>query len=412
MNDLVKSEIAQSDILKTDSVKKLRRIRSQLQWLFIVIGITMVIFSYSLLYVNYHDVLLSLSLTTLIAYFVGYLCYHTYHLLFTPIRELLMNSVNSVVQSEQAAEVHSKKAMPQAAELDILYGVFKQWPFPVIIFNAENELVFFNQAMYKSLNSPLCRGMTMEECGFVHIEDQCHHPKLNNEWKVESFSLANNSLRLITASYIRRQLQIVRRESQQDLIRILSHELNNSITPIASLADSILSANDMPREQINSALARIRNRSERLLEFIQAYIQLSKLPEPTPQHFNLKLLIEQNAYEQGVDVIYQGDTQCFADAMLFEQLIINVLKNAKEANPNQCVITVSKTNNGKEQTINIQDNGPGFSNVENAITPLYTTKKQGHGLGLSLCDDIIQLHQGKLTISNTNAGALLSITLP
>jgi signal transduction histidine kinase len=50
--------------------------------------------------------------------------------------------------------------------------------------------------------------------------------------------------------------------------------------------------------------------------------------------------------------------------------------------------------------------------LDNALTPLFTTKKQGHGLGLSLCDDIIQLHQGKLTISNTNAGALLSITLP
>jgi signal transduction histidine kinase len=384
-------------------------------------SLTITALIYFLLYVSYHDVLLSLTLSTLALYFLGYLSYRFHRLFLSSMYQLQMTTgERSINKKSQGVELVSSlnqssesiQSNESVKELDILYGVFKQWPFPVAIFNFDNKLVFFNQAMFESLNSPLCRGMTIDECGFTYLATKCHHPKLDNEWKIDSFSLANNRLRLITASYIRHQLQTVKRESQQDLIRILSHEINNSITPIASLADSILSASNMPQVQVNAMLERIRTRSERLLEFIQAYIQLSKLPEPKLEYFNLKELVLQNAEEQGIELVYQGDAQCFADAMLFEQLIINVLKNAKEANQSQCVITVSKTNNGKEQKINIQDNGPGFYNLDNALTPLYTTKKQGHGLGLSLCDDIVQLHQGRLKINNTKAGALLLITLP
>ena len=391
--------------------KSVRQVNSYIKWLLTITSIVILILTFFLLYVSSEDVLLSLSLSTLVLYIVGYLSYRFYNLLLISIQQL-QNTIDDSHSSINPKHAELSSNLTIATELDILFGVFKQWPFPVSVFNSDNKLVFFNQAMFENLNSPLCRGMGVEECGFTFVGSKCSHPKLDNEWKIDSFSLANNSLRLITASYIRQQLQTIKRESQQDLIRILSHELNNSITPIASLADSILTAVDMPQEQVNVVLERIRSRSERLLEFIQAYISLSKLPTPKPKYFSLKELVFQNANEQGIKATYQGDVQCFADAMLFEQLLINVFKNAKEAKPEHCEITVTTTNIGKDQQINIQDNGPGFYNLDNALTPLYSTKKQGHGLGLSLCDDIIQLHQGKLKINNTKGGALITIPIP
>jgi C4-dicarboxylate-specific signal transduction histidine kinase len=112
-------------------------------------------------------------------------------------------------------------------------------------------------------------------------------------------------------------------------------------------------------------------------------------------------------------VNYQGATWCFADAVLFEQLLLNVLKNAQQAVPaDSACIDIRYVCQQQQQILHIQDHGPGFANPANLFTPFYTTKTDGLGVGLTLCRDIMHLHQGDLQASNTEQGALLTARWP
>ena len=93
-------------------------------------------------------------------------------------------------------------------------------------------------------------------------------------------------------------------------------------------------------------------------------------------------------------------------------LLINVFKNSYEACAEQACITLRCFAQSDMQILQLTDNGPGFANIDNALQPLYTTKKQGNGLGLALCNDIVQKHNGQLQLANTADGAQITIKLP
>ena len=149
-----------------------------------------------------------------------------------------------------------------------------------------------------------------------------------------------------------------------------------------------------------------------VLHFIKAYTELSRLPNAKPYSFNLKTLATLNAKEQHVHLTFAGETSCFADKLLFEQLLINLFKNTYEACQRPAHITLHSFTQGSMQIIQLSDNGPGFANIDNALQPLYTTKKFGSGLGLALCGEIAQRHNGKLQLANTESGAQVTIKLP
>lgn len=302
------------------------------------------------------------------------------------------------------------KPTPQSTHL--IDGLFQHWPHPIALFNEKDQLIFFNQPMYQQLKTPLLRGMSVIECGFSINNRQCSHAKLNQDWQVQRIALSDAKQTLITASYIGHQLQDAKRQTQADLIRILSHELNNSLTPMASMTDTLLSADTLNEPQTRQVLTRIKSRSESLLLFIQAYAELSRLPSAKPQHFDLKTLATLNAVEQNIQLSYVGETHCHADKRLIEQLLINIFKNAYEACSEPAYITLRCFVQGNMQIIQLTDNGPGFANIDNALQPLYTTKKAGNGLGLALCNDIVQKHSGLLQLANTEHGAQITVKLP
>ena len=266
--------------------------------------------------------------------------------------------------------------------------------------------------MYAQLKTPLLRGMTFTECGFSLDNNQCSHAKLNQDWQIQRIALSDAKQTLITASYIGHQLQDAKRQSQADLIRILSHELNNSLTPMASMTDTLMAADELDEIQTRQVLTRIKSRSESLLLFIKAYAELSRLPSAKPQTFDLKALAILNAKEQSVQLNFAGSPSFFADKLLIEQLLINVFKNSYEACAEQACITLRCFAQSDMQILQLTDNGPGFANIDNALQPLYTTKKQGNGLGLALCNDIVQKHNGQLQLANTADGAQITIKLP
>ena len=373
------------------------------------------------------DVLLTATLAICLSYLLIMCIYRLFNAYFSPIAQLqayidakqqgqsnlslgFSGSRSPWAMLGEQIDTLFNKPMPHATHL--IDGLFHHWPHPIAVFNEKDRLIIFNQPMYQQLKMPLLRGMSMAECGFTVKNAQCRHAQLNQDWQVQRIALSDAKQTVITASYIGHQLQNAKRQSQADLIRILSHELNNSITPMASMADTLLSAETLNEKQTRQVLERVKSRSESLLQFIKAYSELSRLPAAKPHDFNLKTLATLNAAEQSIHLNFDGESQCFADKLLIEQLLINLFKNTFEAVNSAPCITLRCFQQANMQILLLTDNGPGFANLDNALQPLYTTKKTGHGLGLALCNDIVQKHSGQLQLANTEHGAQITIKLP
>ena len=204
--------------------------------------------------------------------------------------------------------------------------------------------------------------------------------------------------------------------TQQNLIRVLAHELRNSLTPMASMADTLLNSEAFDEKQVRMVLGRIQVRSNRLLSFIEQYSQLSQLPAPKMTWFDLNDLIEEaNAMMTKRCIInFQGNSQCCADVNQMSQILINLFKNASEAcSKEHCEIDVKVFYQQNNQVIEVTDNGTGFANLDNALTPFYTTKANGSGIGLSLCAEISRNHGGEFKLQNIdNAGARITMIWP
>lgn len=373
------------------------------------------------------DVLLTTTLAICLSYLLIICIYRLFNAYFTPVAQL-QAYIDAKQQGQSnlslgykdpsspwtilGAQIETLFNKPTPQSTHLIDGLFQHWPQPIALFNQQDQLIFFNHPMYQQLKTPLLRGMIMAECGFTVNNKQCSHAKLNRDWQVQRIALTDAKQTLITASYIGHQLQDAKRQSQADLIRILSHELNNSLTPMASMADTLLSAEALNEKQTRQVLTRVKSRSESLLQFIKAYSELSRLPTAKPHYFDLKTLATLNAAEQNIQLNFAGESQCFADKLLIEQLLINVFKNTFEATHDPASIALRCFQQADMQILQLTDNGPGFANPDHAIQPLYTTKKTGHGLGLALCNDIVQKHNGQLHLANTDNGAQITIKLP
>jgi signal transduction histidine kinase len=265
--------------------------------------------------------------------------------------------------------------------------------------------------MFDAIQMPLLKGMQATECGFSFAQNKWSHIGLGKDWQTQSFKLNNGSETLIVANHIGQSLQSARYESNLSLIRVLTHELNNSLTPFISITDTLLAEPTLPLEATRSALSRIKSRSESLLSFIHGYRELTKIAPATWAFFDLKEMVLLNAKEQGLAVTYSGYDTCCGDGILMEQFLINLFINAKEAKAN--AIQLEFLTKGKMQYLSIVDNGPGFSNLDNVLQPLYTTKADGQGLGLALCNTISHQHDGQLDVSNASPnGAKIQFTFP
>ena len=369
--------------------------------------VTLFVVTTCLCHVYFEDDLITITLAFIVMYILTWLglkAYKGFESYSVVIKELLLT------QTLQSNNQFNDTNL--SSSLDAVYKIFSQLPIPIAMLSAEGKILFFNRVMYQNLKVPLCVGMSAIDCGFEVNGGKVKHVSFAKDWKLDYFVLASGEYRLITASYILEQLQREKRSSQKNMIRILSHELNDSLTPIASISDSLLSACNLTRIDLENGLIRIKNRSEKLLAFIKLYAQLNQLPQPKSKLFNLKQMAFNNAKEVNAELTYQGRVQIMADPMLIEQLIINLFKNAKEASECACNLFISVNNDAYWQTIKVEDRGVGFSNLENALTPLYTTKKHGQGLGLALCNDIIEAHKGQIQLYNTEVGAGVEITLP
>jgi nitrogen fixation/metabolism regulation signal transduction histidine kinase len=243
---------------------------------------------------------------------------------------------------------------------------------------------------------------------------------------------------LVVLSDVSRALREEERRAWQRLIRVLGHELSNSLAPIKSIAGSLSSrVSSTPMEpEVRSDLQRgleiIEARSASLHRFLEAYRRLAQMPAPVLREVRIGLLITRAAsletrmnvsVQPGPDVIFQADPD------QLEQMLINLVRNATDAVLEMSPVSkhgASGVGSEKQQVevhwdadpsnviLTIDDNGPGLSNPANVFTPFYTTKPNGSGVGLVLSRQIAEAHGGRIEISNRIGvrGCSVRVVLP
>lgn len=219
-------------------------------------------------------------------------------------------------------------------------------------------------------------------------------------------------LRQLTAELRRQEVQ-----TWKKVIRVISHELNNSLAPIASLAHS--SAELLRRgqlERLPGALSTIEERARHLEGFIRDYARFAKLPAPRLEPLEWSRVLAQ--LRSQVEFAWDGangDGVFHADAAQFEQALLNLIKNAHESGSPANEVRLILRRLPEAWRIEILDRGSGMSDavLAQALLPFYSTKRHGTGLGLALTRDIIEAHSGRINLQNREGGGLwVSLTLP
>lgn len=212
-------------------------------------------------------------------------------------------------------------------------------------------------------------------------------------------------------------------QAWQKLIRVLTHEIMNSITPVISLSETLLSRVDTAAPgTIKQGLGVINRRSRGLMDFVQSYRQLTKISTPEKKEFKASEMLTdlRGLYPDSNIHFTLSDPALIlnADRSQLDQVMINLIKNAIEAaisdKPLRIDVDVKDLKN-KTIQITVSDNGPGIpAEVQERIfIPFFTTKQQGSGIGLALCRQIIQLHGGIINVQSTqDKGTTFSIVLP
>jgi two-component system, NtrC family, nitrogen regulation sensor histidine kinase NtrY len=241
-------------------------------------------------------------------------------------------------------------------------------------------------------------------------------PEKAGRWEIRRSVFRQDGMphRLLVISDISRALRDEERQTWRRLIRVLGHELNNSLAPLKSVAESLrdmLGRSQLPedwREDMTQGLALIASRSASLSRFVDAYARLAKLPPPRPSPMAVGPWVHRAAgLEQrlAVRVIEGPEMAVHADAGQLEQLLINLVRNAVDASlETGGDVQIGWRANGEALEVFVRDEGPGLSNPANVFIPFFTTKPGGSGIGLILSREIAEAHGGSLVVENRVPG--------
>lgn len=244
--------------------------------------------------------------------------------------------------------------------------------------------------------------------------------------KSTSSGTDNDELTILSIQDIKNELDEKEIDAWMKLIRVLMHEIMNSITPITSLSDSLQKIYRIdtrlksPEEVTDSnievtlrGLEAIREQGNGLMHFVESFRKLSFIPKPEMRSFRISQLFERVEAlvvtfrkAENTEILFETQShnyELYADENLISQVLINLIKNAVEANENNkdCRIRISAgITNDNISEICVSDNGPGIKeeNLENIFVPFFTTREKGSGIGLSLSRQIMGMHGGSLTV--------------
>ncbi len=286
--------------------------------------------------------------------------------------------------------------------------------------DATGTLVFVNRGGERLLDEPAERlvgrhaaALGLQDClegETPRVLDQ--RGAYANRWELRrsGFRQEGRSHTLVLLTDVHRALQAEEREAWQRLIRVLSHEINNSLTPIRSFAGSLRALVDRTARDpesdsdLREGLSVIEQRAESLGRFIAAYARLARLPRPVLQPMSVAEWVSRTVTMESrreVAVVAGQDGEVMADRDQLDQLLINLVRNAVDA--------VEGTGGGvrirwelrrDEVEVVVEDEGGGLAGTENLFVPFYTTKPGGSGIGLALSRRIAEAHGGTLVLED------------
>ena len=253
-----------------------------------------------------------------------------------------------------------------------------------------------------------------------------HAGKADFVLSVVNFFNKGFAYRLYTLQNVQPVIQKNETDAQQQLVRVLTHEIMNSLTPIISLADTLcegVEQNTLEHDDLLMALQAINRRSNGLLQFVENYRKLQRISKPQFEDVRIGDLVAdlQHLYPDSIFhyEIENEDQRLLMDRSHIEQVLINLLKNALEAVENEEIpyirLTTHLSSNKRDFIISITDNGKGIlpEVMERIFVPFFTTKTSGSGIGLSICKQIVTLHGGTITASSKPGDkTTFSVVLP
>jgi two-component system, NtrC family, nitrogen regulation sensor histidine kinase NtrY len=360
----------------------------------------------------------------------------------------LNNAFNEVI------EEFRKYRSEREEHLNYLYTVIQHVSIGIIAFKEGGIIDQYNQAALKLFKIKQIKHIKELDAVKENLSEQVLSMKAGDKLLVKLFlddeilQIAVNATRfrmrgyeytLISLQDIHNELEEKEIESWQKLIRVLTHEIMNSITPISSLAGTVkemllqddgedkikineLDADDL--ESINSALNTIAKRSQGLLNFVEIYRNLTRIPKPNFRYFkiadmfgNAELLLRPKTEKLNIDCICSvqpDDLMITADPDLLDQVIINLLLNAVDAvkNREDPKIGLFASQSEGRIKIEVKDNGTGIKPdiMDKIFMPFFTSKQHGSGIGLSLSRQIMHLHKGTITVrSKPDEGSVFTL---
>ena len=310
-----------------------------------------------------------------------------------------------------------------------------------VLVNHRDTIIFANRSALQFFNIGSLLGQSWQTLLTQHAPELIQHNDKNNaiiqlndrkqpipkqekpSYIEQSWHLSQHQLKLhgsrhqlVLLKPLARELQQQELQTWKKVIRFINHELNNTIAPISSMCHSgRVLAERLEEPQLDRVFNTIAGRIKKLSEFIQNYSQLARLSAPQKQSFNIL-----HSFEQLKDLypfelrMSQPVIMLMGDASQIEQMLINLLKNANHVSPDkpsQISIEVYED----QLHITIRDFGPGMASeiLQKAFLPYYSTKAEGSGIGLSVCREVMDAHQGKIILNNHPQGGLqVSLHLP
>jgi two-component system nitrogen regulation sensor histidine kinase NtrY len=317
----------------------------------------------------------------------------------------------------------------------LLQKVMGEIDVAIFAFDGDERLRLLNRAGERLLAQPAERslGAKAAELGigeFLRGEAiqtvQVNLPGAAGRWELRRSTFREGGLphQLVVLSDLTRALREEERSTWQRLVRVLGHEVNNSLAPIKSIAgslESLLARDPRPadwQEDMQSGLRVVASRAEALTRFLEGYTRLAKLPPPRLRPLDIADCIRRVA---GLETRLPVDIQAgpaitlHADRDQLEQLLINLVRNAVDAAlETRGGVSVRWRMNGSSVEVLVEDDGPGISSTTNLFVPFFTTKPGGSGIGLVLSRQIAEAHGGTLSLENRAKarGCLARLRLP
>jgi nitrogen fixation/metabolism regulation signal transduction histidine kinase len=341
---------------------------------------------------------------------------------------LAFHEVNALAESLRRQRLDATEAVA------LLRSVMEQIDIAIFAFDPERRLQLINRGGEVLVGMPSVRalGLPAGELGLAETLEG-GTPRLldlgpggpGGRWELRrgSYRWEGRPHQLVVLSDLTRSLREEERVAWQRLVRVLSHEINNSLTPIKSIAGSlrgsVMRESDAAlRTDLAEGLGVIESRAEALGRFIQAYARLAQLPRPVPRDVAVPDWVRRVAtLETRVPVEITGGPAITlrADGDQLDALLINLVRNAADAalETGGGIRIGWHTQNGTV-VVQVEDDGPGIADTSNLFVPFFTTKPEGSGIGLSLCRQIAEAHGGTVTLAPgpRHRGAVATVRLP